>query len=194
MKADAYHHGDLRQAVLAEAHSRVERDGASNLSIAAIAKALGVSQAAPYRHFGDRNGLLAVVATNGFERFSRQLVDATTNCGRTGELSALANAYIAFALAHPGLYRLMFASDILLRVQEGDTLKRASHDSFRLLVTLLEDENEHERQGKALDIWVSLHGAAMLAMYGLLEDNPSGVQLNELIEGIVCKGNLHRHR
>lgn len=185
--ADAYHHGDLRQALLSAAVAKVDRDGADTLSLAAIARALGVSQAAPYRHFPDREALLAAVATEGFRMFSKALHDAAAAQSDSPPLSRMAHAYVAFGLARPGLYRLMFASHILSRAAQGDELKTAAQASFALLVEAVDPSAvPGQREGRALKIWVGLHGLVMLTAYVLLADQPAAFTLDQLIADILA--------
>ena len=99
---DAYHHGDLRATILAEAAVLVADRGADGLSLRELARAAGVSDAAPARHFTDRRGLFTALATEGFG----MLADALKNA-RPDFLDA-ALAYVRFALDHPGHYDVMF--------------------------------------------------------------------------------------
>ncbi len=106
-----YHHGDLRAALLKAAAAEIERSGYENLSLRELAASLGVSRAAPYRHFADRRALLSALAADGF----RQLTAGhRAAAGRTARarLQAAGRAYLAFASARPQLYRLMFVSDL----------------------------------------------------------------------------------
>src|SRR4051812_36803257 len=95
-----YHHGNLRPALLRAASKTLEKEGAGALSLRDLARRAGVSHNAPYRHFRDRDSLLAAIATEGF----RQLGDALR--GRAGK--EMGAAYVRFALEHPQQFRLMF--------------------------------------------------------------------------------------
>lgn len=104
-----YHHGDLRAAVLASAGKLMEKEGLAGLSVREAARRAGVSHNAPYRHFPDRDALLAALAQEGFALLNKSL----ENCaGRE-----LGEAYVRFALAHPQRFRLMFAGHGALRAQ-----------------------------------------------------------------------------
>ncbi|MBV8186046.1 MAG: helix-turn-helix transcriptional regulator, partial [Alphaproteobacteria bacterium] len=104
----SYHHGDLRAALLAAAARLLEKEGAEAVSFRAIAREVGVSQTAPYNHFESKEHLLATVAEDGFRSFVvLQRAAARTRSPRR-RLQALGRAYVAFASAHPQLYRLMF--------------------------------------------------------------------------------------
>lgn len=186
---DAYHHGDLRQALIDAALAKVDQVGPDAISLAALAKTLGVSQAAPYRHFPDRDALLAAVAAQGFKAFTAALTAAAAASSRRSALSRMGHAYVAFGLARPGLYRLMFASHILARAAAGDELKAVAKGSFDLLVNALPPSRIPQgRKRRALKIWVALHGVVMLANQNLLLDQPAGpgIGLDELVEDIIA--------
>src|SRR5215472_8710574 len=95
LKEDTYHHGDLRQALLRCAESILKRDGLEALSLRAIARAAGVSHAAPAHHFSDLSSLLSALAAEGFDRLSDSLIEAA-NKGGESRLEG-PRAYIAFA-------------------------------------------------------------------------------------------------
>lgn len=112
--ARPYHHGDLRAALVQAAHDAVEIQGPEAVSLREIAQNLGVSRAAPYRHFADRRALLAEVAAQGFEDLTTAYARAIA-AGPTprAALRQTARAYLGLAFGRPGLFRLMFAGDIL---------------------------------------------------------------------------------
>src|ERR1700756_4423963 len=115
MKDDSsYHHGDLHAALVKAAAAEVERGGYENLSLRELAESLGVSRAAPYRHFTDRRALLAAVAADGFERLTAAYRKATSS-GKTprARLAAAGRGYLQFAAERPQTFRLMFVSDLL---------------------------------------------------------------------------------
>ena len=113
--ARPYHHGDLRAALLVEAERILEAEGLGALTLRAAARGVGVSHAAPKNHFGDLSGLLSELAAIGFNRFSERLIRAVITAGREprDRARALGRAYVAFARAHPALFRLMFRGERL---------------------------------------------------------------------------------
>src|SRR5579863_2016700 len=114
-----YHHGDLRAALLQAAAAEIERGGYEALSLRELAASLGVSRAAPYRHFVDRRALLSALAAHGFDELTAIHQRAGRKSGSARErLAAAGRGYLAFALARPQLFRLMFTSDLL----SGDPL------------------------------------------------------------------------
>src|ERR1700722_14633836 len=134
MKNDSsYHHGDLRGALVEAAAAEIERGGYENLSLRELAESLGVSRAAPYRHFADRRALLAAVAANGFDRLTAIYRNAIAN-GTTpqGRLAATGRAYLAFAAQRPQWFRLRFFSDLGGKSTEppNRVLNKAAGESY----------------------------------------------------------------
>src|SRR6266436_10407296 len=109
----AYHHGDLRDALVQAALGEAEQGGPEAISIKALAKKLGVSQPAPYRHFADREALLAAVTAEAFRQFSAMLREQIGKPSKRSKLSRLAQATLTFGLRRNGVYRLMFASRVM---------------------------------------------------------------------------------
>src|SRR3982074_1280726 len=123
---NAYHHGDLRDALIKAALREAEQGGAEAISIKALAKQLGVSQPAPYRHFADREALLTAVTAEAFRQFSAGLRESITRPSKRSKLSRLAQAALAFGLRRNGIYRLMFASRTMACVSTGSELHVAA--------------------------------------------------------------------
>ena len=185
--ADRYHHGDLRQALIDAAVTQVDREGPDSLSLLQLAKSLAVSQPAPYRHFRDRDALMAAVATEGFRAFAAALTQAADAGSADAALSRMCQAYVTFGTRRQGIYRLMFASPILLDRAADDELKSAARDSFGLLVAALPERgNPRAREQQAVRIWVALHGIVMLANQGLLANRDSSVNLAELVDTVLA--------
>ena len=185
--ADAYHHGDLRQALIAAALAEVERNGPEGVSLTALAKALGVSQPAPYRHFADREALLAAVAAEGFRAFAAALKASVAGAADPAERARMAQAYVAFGLERNGLYRLMFASRLLAGVGPDSELSAAAKASFGVLLDELSPSTPTpELQRRALRIWAALHGIVMLADQGLLPGPAPGVSLQQLVDDVIA--------
>jgi AcrR family transcriptional regulator len=107
---EGYHHGNLREAMVQAALDMIRDRGPSGFSFAEVARAVGVSGAAPYRHFRDRNALVAEIARQGFLRLEAELARAWSD-GRPNPHAALENcgrAYLAFARREPAAYAAMF--------------------------------------------------------------------------------------
>lgn len=184
--AGSYHHGDLRQALIDGALAELERSGEAAISLAALAKALGVTQSAPYRHFPERDALLAAVAARGFEAFTAALVAAAEGGRGAARLARMADAYVEFGLERRGLYALMFASSVLPSAAPGSELRLAAERSFDILVEALPPGGSRRtRQRVALGVWTSLHGVVTLTAQGLFDDKPGDAR-RQVLKDIVA--------
>jgi len=105
----AYHHGELRESLLEAAEALLEQDGPAGLSLRKVGRQLGVTPGAPYRHFEDKDALLAALATEGFRKLRAAML-ATQEGAADGQerLRRAGVGYLQFASAHPELFRLMF--------------------------------------------------------------------------------------
>src|ERR1700749_4139848 len=110
---NSYHHGDLRQALVQAALKEVEQGGPEAISLKALAKDLGVSQPAPYRHFADRDALLQAVTAEAFRQFNAILRESIAKPSKRSKLSRFAQAALDFGLRRNGIYRLMFTSRVM---------------------------------------------------------------------------------
>src|SRR5262249_6226651 len=105
----AYHHGDLRRALVAEAVQTIGAHGPQALTLREVGRRLGVSRTALYRHFADKDALLAAVAREGVQRVKADLVEAWEGAGRgQAGFEAMGLAYVRFAIDNPSHYRAMF--------------------------------------------------------------------------------------
>src|ERR1700716_351231 len=104
-----YHHGNLRPALVRAAMELLEEGGEAALSLRAVARRAGVSPAAPYRHFPDREALVSAVAAQGYRELAERLAAAHPAPATPEDLADVAVAYVQFALAHPALFRAMFS-------------------------------------------------------------------------------------
>jgi AcrR family transcriptional regulator len=183
---NTYHHGDLRDALVQAALAEVERGGPEAISISALAKKLGVSQPAPYKHFADREALLVAVTAEAFRQFSAMLREQIRKPSKRSQLSRVAQATLDFGLRRNGVYRLMFASRVMACAPKGSELHAAAMETFKLLLEALEAPAVGMlRERSALKIWVALHGVVMLAEQGLLTGQIGNVSREELVEDIV---------
>jgi len=163
MTRDAYHHGDLRQALIAAALAVVEQGGAEALSLRELAASLEVSRAAPYRHFQDRDALLAAVAARGFEDLNTGYEAALAAPGDGRERLRIASfVYVDFAQQRPGLFRLMFESDLLARERPPAVLIPPADRAYHLLWRAVEgaDPTADEKMVKArtITMWSTVYG------------------------------------
>jgi AcrR family transcriptional regulator len=188
---NAYHHGDLREALITAALQEAEQGGAEAISIKALAKKLGVSQPAPYRHFADREALLAAVAAEAFRQFSAKLREATDRSSKRSKLSRFAQAMLDFGLRRNGIFRLMFASRVIACASADSELHAVTRETFALLVDALEAPAVGLlRERAALKIWASMHGVVMLAEQGLFTGEMAGSTREQLVEELVAEAKL----
>lgn len=163
-----YHHGELREALIAAGLSILEEGGdPTTLGLREAARRAGVSAMAPYRHFPDKEALLAAVATVGFERLHAAL-EVADRAGEGREaLYAQGEAYVAFACAQPGLFRLMFGARSCGARPEA--LVAASGAAYAVLADRVAALVPAARAAdEALRSWALVHGLAALAIDGLL--------------------------
>jgi AcrR family transcriptional regulator len=131
----AYHHGDLREALIEAALKTIDDTGPKGLTIREVARRAGVSHAAPYRHFADKNELILAVVERGFELLDRQMEQARETAGPDPlqQFAASGEAYLDFATAYPAYYRVMFSGD-LLNSQGHEALRHTSNAAFERMV------------------------------------------------------------
>jgi len=158
----AYHHGDLRAVILTEAARLVAERGADQLSLRELARAAGVSHAAPAHHFTDRRGLFTALATEGFQLLAGVLADAQ------GNFAHAALAYVRFAIEHPGHYQVMFNKSLLdVSDSELAAAEAASGAELSRGVATLGDPNARaDPPGAQLAAWSLVHGFSMLWLNG----------------------------
>jgi AcrR family transcriptional regulator len=149
-----YHHGDLPAALLRAAARTLERGGVQALSLREAARRAGVSHNAPYRHFSDREALLAALAAEGFAMLGERLA------GQSGR--AMGEAYVRFALEHPQRFRLMFGG--LIPITKYPQLASAAAGAYQALVAALKDLPQPQLAAAAA--WSLVHGLAQLMLDG----------------------------
>lgn len=183
--AGPYHHGDLRAALLAEAAVMIAEGGSAGVTMRAIGQRLGVSRAAPYRHFADKTALLVAVAANGFRRLGGRLqaIDAGGKRSSVERLRRLGEEYVRFALENPAHYRLMYGREALTR-EELPELREAAEALFEQFVDVI---RAHQRSGlikrqnaraQAYVAWSAVHGLASLVIEGQIHGTDD-------IEGLI---------
>ncbi len=165
----AYHHGNLREALIEAALTLIAERGPAGFSFAEVARAAGVSPAAPYRHFRDRNALVAEVARLGFERLADDL-ERAWNAGRPDPVSAVEScgkAYLAFARRHPASYAAMFEAG--LSMKDDSMPQPSSQRAFGVIRHAADAACLGMTKGGrppplmvALHVWALYHGVASL--------------------------------
>lgn len=187
-----YHHGNLREALLRAALELIAEKGPAGFTFAEAARWAGVSPAAPYRHFRDRDELLASVALRGFEQFETALSGAWDD-GRPDAFAALdrlGRAYLEFARTEPAYYSAMFEAGIPLTTSQE--LREAGDRAFGVLRTAAEKIcAQMTGPGRApalmvaLHIWSMSHGIASLFGRGDSARRPLPMSPEELLEAEV---------
>lgn len=155
-----YHHGDLKRALLDAALEMLDEEGADGIGLRELARKVGVSAAAPYRHFRSRQALLEAVATEGFRRFSAMMAAKEADFAEEQRLPAMAEAYVRFALVQPALFRLMFSRQV------DKTGNKALHDAaveaYGALAKAAAREVPDAPSEGAVIAWSFAHGLSML--------------------------------
>jgi AcrR family transcriptional regulator len=179
-RANRYHHGDLRRALLQAAVRTIRSHGVDGLTLRGVGSALGVSRTALYRHFTDKAALLAAVAAEGFRMLRAELSASWDRGGHDrGGFKAMGHAYVQFAVAHPSHYRVMFGADVL-GVEHADLTEEGS-GAFGVLVeaiVALQTQRLARRddpQQMARFVWATVHGVAMLAIDDRLGHDASAI-------------------
>jgi AcrR family transcriptional regulator len=173
-----YHHGNLRQALLETALLILEKEGEAGLGLRDLARAVGVSPAAPYRHFDSRAALLEALAVTGFQRFTRVMEKVVTS-DTLDHVAAMGRTYVKFALDNPNLFRLMFSP--VLRRDNRPGLRMAADTAYQTLRHVTGEDVGASRVA-ALAAWARVHGLAVLLLDGQI-----AIQAGEDIEALISE-------
>lgn len=174
MTDQPYHHGKLREALLARAIDFIEQAGVEGLSLRQLARDLGVSHAAPGKHFRDKQALLDALALEGFRSMNAQIVGAAEVSGDyQSRFVRIARAYVEFAVTHPVLLTVMHSTKH--HSDASEELRSIGEESIRVARVMIAEAQGAGKLGAgepellALVCFVSLHGAAVLAAGNLLD-------------------------
>jgi AcrR family transcriptional regulator len=184
-----YHHGNLRETLIAAALDLIAKKGTAGFTFAEAARYAGVSPAAPYRHFRDRDELMASVALRGFERFEAHLARAWDG-GRPEPFAALerlGKAYLEFARTEPAFYSAMFEAGV--PVAGNPELRQAGERAFAVLrgaadaiAAAMPSAGRPPALMVALHIWAMAHGVASLFGRGDGTERNMPMSAAELLE------------
>ena len=200
MPRAAYHHGDLHQQAHDQALAVLRLEGDSAISLRAIAKQIGVSAPALYRHYADRESLLAELAISGFAALRQQLLSVDQHAPRAA-LIGIGLAYVAFAQSEPNLYRLMFGGRVLPKGAHP-RLDQAGLDAFNVLQdTIARGQRAGYLKPAPLALmtataWSLVHGLSQLTIDGHLPNADAEPQLAEGITSLLLEGAIaptHNH-
>lgn len=187
-----YHHGNLKEALVRAALELIAEKGPAGFTFADAARWAGVSPAAPYRHYRDRDALLADVAQRGFEAFTAALAKAWDD-GRPDVHSAfdrLGKAYLDFAKREPSYYSAMFEAGVPLDAdpklrETGERAFAVLRDAAERLVALMPAKGRPPALMVALHIWSMTHGVASLFGRGDAARRALPMAPEELLEAAV---------
>lgn len=181
-----YHHGDLRNALIRAGLETLAEGGAAALDLRKVARKAGVSHAAPYRHFADKQALIAAINEEGFQQLAERIQAALQAASEDTleRLLAIARAYVHFARENPWLMREMF-SGLSIEREAYPALYQASKTVFRLYAEVL---RHGQQRGGIADgdpnalagvLWSMLHGLAVLIIEKQMRpyaDEPESVE------------------
>ncbi|MFD3373254.1 MULTISPECIES: TetR/AcrR family transcriptional regulator [unclassified Streptomyces] len=186
-----YHHGDLRAALLARAEETLREKGAAALSLRELARDLGVSHAAPSRHFKDKQALLDALALTGYERMTEAMTASQADAGEScrKRLEAVVRAYVCFGLDNPVLLGLMYSIECDPQASDA-LLEAAGRWSEHIEQLVAEGQRRGEvREGPVerigVPVFATLHGYADLAATGMLPQGFAEDGLDEVIAFIL---------
>lgn len=188
---ESYHHGNLRQALMDAALVCIKEKGSEKLSLRALAREIGVSQAAPYRHFEDKVALLSALAGDGFVKLAGQMRACMRDL-TSDPVSALqqgAQAYIRFAKDNPETYRLMYS----MHVEEFDDeeMEACHQEAFNLLEKNVEVGiqtgafKSHNKDAVVLASWSVVHGFAQLIIDGVVDMEDLEIETSFQAIGVI---------
>jgi AcrR family transcriptional regulator len=204
-----YHHGDLKEALVAAGESVLAERGLQGFTLRECARRAGVSHAAPKHHFGDVRGLLTEIAVRGFTQLSRRLRTRLRAAGADldAQFVATAEAYLGFAEAYPEHFRIMFRSD-LVDVYAPDLIRAAQQTFIELTNVIHRQHGEPEIDCDAVELklmsphvindiiigWSYVHGLAHLKVEGQLAMIPKSVLKDAMTSAALRLGPLMRPR
>lgn len=196
----AYHHGNLREALVCAALDILERDGLDALSLRGLARVVGVSPMAPYHHFQGRAELLAAVAAEGFRRLqqNKRAVIDSHGADPAAALAEGAAAYVDFMLAHPSLYRLMKSADFADH-SAWPELRAAAAAPAMSLVEMVRRHLGDEPAGLepsrgAQMLWGIAHGIGALALDGQIPREAAAGLARDTAEAVIAGWRTARQR
>jgi AcrR family transcriptional regulator len=180
-----YHHGSLKEALVAAGIEILDARGLEALSLRAIAAHVGVSHTAPKNHFGSLKGLLTAIAAAGFGRHRAYMLDGAQGGDPKGRQYAAMQGYIRFARVHPHLFRLLF-SPALCALDDPD-LMAAARASYAVLAGIAKGLDWDKSSAPDADrrselmLWSLVHGYAMLSLSGSAQGTGAELSIAEIM-------------
>ena len=179
IKKRRYHHGDLRDALIEAGMALLEQRHAEPLGLREVARAVGVSATAIYRHFPDKDALLRAIAERGFARMGEMQLAAAQGLSGDDAFAATGVAYVRFALRNPAVFRLMFSRPSRrnlfgLAEDEASTPLRLLRENAAAVMP--EELPDEARRVVALQAWALVHGLAVLLLDHLVEVDDATIE------------------
>lgn len=185
----AYHHGDLRAALIEATRQLVEEKGPDSFSVSEACRLAGVSTAAPYKHFKDKTEMLVAAVLEGMERHRNKMLAALEGIpeGTPERVTAIGMEYVAFALTEPGIFRLKFGG-FTDRIADP-RLEEGGQQSFGILLTevakcLGEPGITDEVRRRGFLLWSFVHGLSFILHDKGLAEKGSEFDLHDLLEDV----------
>lgn len=185
---ESYHHGQLRDDLINEAETLIVDSGPQSWSMREAARRLGVSQAAPYRHFANKDALIDAVVLRGYSQLAQRYVEALAACPADGNrLVVVALAYFRFAIDKAELFTLMFSSPRLHATAEARDSYRVFEDEI-VAAQAWGDLPGGPTQDQAEVLWAAAHGVAELVNRGVFSANHgakiAGILIASAVQGL----------
>lgn len=189
-KRGSYHHGDLRAQLIAATRALVEEKGPDRFSVSEACRRAGVSTAAPYKHFKDKEEMLRAVALEGMQRQRGQMLEELSRYapGTLGRIVAMGRVYVRFATNEPGVFRLMFG--LSEDHADHDDLVKTGDSTFAVVQSevarchgreIVEAADVHQ----AFLLWSFVHGLAFLTIDGKLTDHKMPMELEQVLQDVA---------
>ena len=191
-KRDSYHHGDLRAQLIEATRQLVEAHGPDHFSVSKACRLAGVSTAAPYKHFKDKDEMLRAVALEGMQRQATQMMAELERCpqGSLDRIIALGRVYVRFAQDEPGVFRLMFGlsddhdedADMIAAGEACFGLVQREIAAFDGRASVSEAD-----VGRAFMLWSFVHGLSFLAIDGKLQKMGDAPETEALLRSAAVR-------
>ena len=177
-----YHHGDLRAALLAAALQMLKEHDAQPFSLREVARKVGVSPTAVYRHFPDKSALMDALAAEGLDRLAAaQREAASASGGGAAGFAATGRAYVRFALANPALFRLIFGQPARSGAGQALASDNAAMNQLRAQAAATgSEENGVSGRIREVKAWALVHGLALLMLDGQIA--PDEALIDRVVE------------
>jgi AcrR family transcriptional regulator len=185
--ARGYHHGDLRGALIEAGMGLLEQRHSQELALREVARAVGVSATAVYRHFPDKDALMRAIAARGFDMMGEMQAEAARAHAGPAAFGAVGAAYVRFALKYPAVFRLMFSHappcDLFSIPEEelSGPLRMLRENAASLTPP---DAPEAARRVVAIRAWALVHGLAVLLLDGMVAADDA------LIDSVIATAHM----